>query len=98
MTTTELIILLQKIEHGASGQSREISFTVGDLYIADAEVKLISTGDGCCGAEVDLEIVKNKSITKKFYDTRGSYMDFEKLEINFIKKRYAEMRNQGLID
>jgi hypothetical protein len=97
MTTTKLIALLQKIEYGASGRSREISFTIGDLYISDAEVQLISTGDGCCGAEVDLEIIKNKSITKKFYDNRGSYMNFEELEISFIKKRYSEMKNQGLI-
>ena len=60
MTTTELIKLLQSIERGASGRSREITFKIGDDFIFEPNVKVIGTGDGCCGAEVTLEIVGRK--------------------------------------
>lgn len=56
MTTTELIELLKSVEKGASGRSREISFIVGDEYIIEPNIKIIGTGDGMCGAELDLEI------------------------------------------
>lgn len=58
MTTTELIKLLQSIEKGASGRSREVSFKIGDEFIFEPIIKISGTGDGCCGAEVTLEIIK----------------------------------------
>lgn len=60
MTTTELIKLLQSIEKGASGRSREISFKIGDDFIFEPIIKISGTGDGCCGAEVNLEIIEKK--------------------------------------
>ena len=56
MTTTELIELLKSVEKGASGRSREISFTIGDEYIIEPNIKISSTGDVICGAELGLEI------------------------------------------
>lgn len=61
MTTTELINLLRSIEKGASGRSREISFKVGRTHIFEPNITINSTGDGICGAEVCLEIIKNKN-------------------------------------
>ena len=61
MTTTELIELLQKIEKGASGRSREISLYIGDgceaEYISNPKIVLSGTGEGVCGAEVVLRII-----------------------------------------
>lgn len=61
MTTTELIDLLQKIEKGASGRSREISVSVkkenGEVkFIGSPIITLVSTGDGVAGAQVHLMI------------------------------------------
>mgnify|MGYP000385942443 CR=1 FL=1 len=56
MTTTELIKLLQSVEFGASGRSREISFYVGEEFIFEPEIKISSTGDGCAGADLCLKI------------------------------------------
>lgn len=56
MTTTELIKLLQSIEKGASGRSREISFEIGDVFMYKPDIKISSTGDGICGAEVTLRM------------------------------------------
>jgi hypothetical protein len=60
MTTTELIELLKSIEHGFSGRSREISFKVGKKHIFEPNITINSTGDGICGAEVCLEIIKKE--------------------------------------
>ena len=56
MTTTELIKLLQSVEKGVSGRSREISFEIGDAFIYEPDIKISSTGDGICGAEVTLRM------------------------------------------
>ena len=56
MTTTELIELLKKMEHGASGRAREISLAVGEKYISNANFKFYSSGDGCAGATLCLKI------------------------------------------
>lgn len=54
MTVSALIELLKDIEHGASGDSREITFRIkGKSYY---NIKIDCTGDGCAGAEVDLTI------------------------------------------
>lgn len=58
MTTTELIKLLKSIEYGASGRSREISFKIGKRNIFEPNIRISSTGDGICGAEACLEIIK----------------------------------------
>lgn len=60
MTATELIKLLQSIEKGASGRSREISFQIKGTrksFIFEPEIMIHGTGDGCAGAEVCLRIV-----------------------------------------
>ena len=61
MTTTELIDLLQKVEKGASGRSREISLSVkkknGEVkFIGEPIITLVSTGDGVAGAQIHLMI------------------------------------------
>lgn len=64
MTTTELIELLQKVEKGASGRSREISVSVkkknGEVkevkFIGEPIITLVSTGDGVAGAQIHLMI------------------------------------------
>lgn len=67
MTTTELIALLQQIEKGATGRSREISISVKSkngvvlkdnesLFLGNAKIKINGTGDGVAGAEVNLII------------------------------------------
>ena len=57
MTTTELIKLLQSIEKGASGRSREISFVINDEEIFEPDIKIVGTGDGIAGAEVTLRLL-----------------------------------------
>lgn len=57
MTTTELIDLLKKLEHGASGRSREISIIIQDRFISSPPIRFRSSGDGCAGAELCLEII-----------------------------------------
>jgi len=66
MNTTELIELLQKVEKGVSGRSREISISIcregkDPDFISDPEIKIISTGDGVAGAELNLGFFKVKS-------------------------------------
>ncbi len=58
MTTTDLIKLLMTFEFGASGRSREISIYMEGEMIMSEEGTLVlsSTGDGCAGAEMTLEI------------------------------------------
>ena len=67
MKTTELIELLQSVEFGASGRSREI--TIRSIYkngntgrkkiLSESDIlEIRMTGDGCCGAELMLGIVK----------------------------------------
>ncbi len=63
MTTTELIELLQKLEKGASGESREITIykevEAGELVNLMKEsdtIEFLSSGDGCSGAELSLLI------------------------------------------
>lgn len=62
MTTTELIELLKSVERGASGRSREISFKIGRKYIFEPNIVINSTGDGICGAELCLEIIKQDNL------------------------------------
>lgn len=65
MTTTELIQLLQKVEKGASGRSREITIYTqtkkGALKKAVLrevdKLEIVGTGDGVAGAEISLAIV-----------------------------------------
>ena len=59
-TTTELIKLLKYVEFGASGRTRVISLRIGEEFISEPEITLCSTGDGCAGAEVCLEIKRAK--------------------------------------
>jgi len=61
MTTTELIKLLQRVEKGASGRSREIRIYTenkeGEIFEVlneEGTVRILSTGDGCAGAELSL--------------------------------------------
>lgn len=56
MRTTNLIKLLQSLEYGDSGRSREISFQIGNDYIREPDIKFSSSRDGICGAELCLEI------------------------------------------
>lgn len=58
MTTTELISLLQRVEFAASGRPREITFWKDGELLIDSQENLIisSTGDGCAGAELGLEV------------------------------------------
>ena len=64
MTTTELIKLLQQVEKGASGRSREIRIYTKDKkgVLKKAVIKevdnleIVSTGDGVAGAELSLVI------------------------------------------
>lgn len=64
MTTTELIEVLKRLEKGASGRSREISFWVGGehegQFISSPEIEVLSTGDGIAGAEITLLLTKSK--------------------------------------
>ena len=66
MTTTEFINQLKEIEFGRSGRPREITFyykTRKDIKkgsrITFDGLDLCSTGDGCCGAEVDFRLTDN---------------------------------------
>lgn len=63
MTTTELINLLQNSEKGASNRSREIRiYTKGEngelipVMNESDSIEVLSTGDGCAGAEISLII------------------------------------------
>ena len=60
MTTTELIDVLQRLEKGASGRSREISFQLGkdikSKFISSPNIEVDSTGDGVAGAQITLKI------------------------------------------
>lgn len=56
MTTTDLIELLKKLEHGASGRPREISIYTPDGYYHLPDIKFSGSGDGVAGAELLLKI------------------------------------------
>lgn len=57
MTTTELIKILQDNETGAiSLKPREISLFINGIYMPNPQITLSSTGDGICGAEIDLDV------------------------------------------
>ena len=56
MTTTELIVLLQAVEKGASGRSREIKVKIGKEYFSKVTFYIEGTGDGCAGAELLINI------------------------------------------
>lgn len=62
MTTTDLIEALQRLERGASGRSREISFYIGAgceaEFIPNPVIEVDGTGDGIAGAELTLRIVE----------------------------------------
>lgn len=63
MTTTELIEILQAVEKGASGRPREIRIYNSDNELVLSEeqmLKFLSSGDGCAGAELSLQIKGNK--------------------------------------
>jgi hypothetical protein len=70
MTITKLIELLKKVEHGASGRSREITiYTVKDTGELDKAIlseldslEISSTGDGVAGAEISLVIKKGDGL------------------------------------
>lgn len=69
MTTTDLTKIWQRIEKGASGRSREISFTIknenGLRSIYAPKIELKSTGDGIAGAECSFLITPQPLLTKK---------------------------------
>ena len=57
MTTTELIKILQDNEKGGvSHKPRNISLTINGRYMPNPQISLSNTGDGICGAEIDLDI------------------------------------------
>ncbi len=64
MTTTELIQLLQRVEKGASGRSRNISIytknkkgTLIKTVLKEEDfIEIASTGDGVAGAQLALVI------------------------------------------
>lgn len=57
MTTTELIKILQDNETGAiSLKPREISLIINGRYMPNPQITLSGTGDGICGAEIDLDV------------------------------------------
>lgn len=69
MTTTQLIELLKSVEFGASGRSREISFSIpfsieehadhepgDDIYVSSPNIKIYGIGDGTAGAELTLQL------------------------------------------
>jgi hypothetical protein len=63
MTTTDLITLLQSIEKGISGRSREITIygkSGREMLGCDEHLVLESSGDGCGGAEVSFGVRKVK--------------------------------------
>lgn len=57
MNTTKLIELLRKVEFGASGRPREISFVSDDFHYTDPVIEIDSTGDGIAGAELTLKLI-----------------------------------------
>lgn len=61
MTTTELIDVLQRLEKGVSGRSREISFYIGEgceaQFIPSPKIEVNGTGDGVAGAEITLRLI-----------------------------------------
>lgn len=71
MTTTELIKLLQQVEKGASGRSREISIYTQNkkgvlkkaILKETDRLEIISTGDGWLGAELSF-VIKGKEATE----------------------------------
>ncbi len=57
MTTTELIKILKDNECGGiSHKPRELSLTINGKYMPNPQITLSSTGDGICGAEIDLDV------------------------------------------
>lgn len=66
MTTTDLIKLLQDIEKGASGRSREISFYIeginGTVFVYHPEIVISSTGDGYLGSMLSLLVKTNEEL------------------------------------
>ncbi len=56
MNTTELINLLKSVEFGASGRPREISAYDENGYLGEITIDILSTGDGCFGAELCIKI------------------------------------------
>lgn len=61
MNTTQLIELLQRLEHGASGRPREISLMIKykngkRKFLYTPSIKFDSSGDGTLGAELGLLI------------------------------------------
>lgn len=83
MTTTDLIKLLQSVEKGASGRSREITIYKQDqngkleevILTENQKIEIFSTGDGIAGSELSL-VVKQEPVIlaterdkKVFFDT-----------------------------
>ena len=67
MTTTELIKMLQSVEKGASNRSREITIYKRDrkgrlkqILSRNEKLEILSTGDGCAGAELSIIITNTK--------------------------------------
>lgn len=57
MTTTGLIKILKDNEYGGiSHKPRELSLTINGKYMPNPQITLSSTGDGICGAEIDLDV------------------------------------------
>jgi hypothetical protein len=61
MTTTDLIKLLQKVEFGASGRPREITFRsynrLENGFDYWKSIEIIGSGDGIAGAELKLDLI-----------------------------------------
>ena len=63
MNTSQLIKLLKKLEFGASGRPRELSFVIYDnekingKFLCEPIIEFDSSGDECAGAELCLRLI-----------------------------------------
>lgn len=80
MTTTELIKLLQDNEFGTSGRPRGITiYRFTDMFLSEAEdLKVCSSGDGCAGAELGLQVVPRREKLK----TQSTFTELQELYKN----------------
>ena len=90
MTTTELIKLLQAHEFGASGRSREITiYRDTKKVLSEVEdLKFSSSGDGCAGSELELQVVPREKLKtqisltslQELYKNQGVDISIQQLE------------------
>ena len=89
MTTTELIKLLQAHEFGASGRSRDITILRDTKKVLSEveDLKFSSSGDGCAGAELELQVVLREKLK-----TQSNFTELQEL----YKKQGVEISIQQL--